>query len=100
MKLIFKETAVDDILSSQRYIANQLHNPAAAEKLAYEIYNAALLICENPYMGARLSEKYELDTDMRYFTVARHLIFYRVTDERICVLRVIDGRQDYLSILF
>ena len=99
MKIEFKETAVEDILHAQRYISEQLHSPSAAKKLASAIYDAAMLLCDNPFMGAPLSGKYELDTDLRYFIVAKHLIFYRVSGERITVIRVLDGRQDYMSVL-
>lgn len=52
-------------------------------------------------MGAELSEKYDVDTDLRYLIVSKHLVFYRVVnEEHIEVTRVLDGRQDYMAILF
>ncbi len=56
----------------------------------------------NPYMGAALAEKFEIATDVRYFVVSKQLIFYRVDGENdtVEILRVLDGRTDYLSVLF
>ena len=53
-------------------------------------------------MGAALAEKFEITTDVRYFVVAKQLIFYRVDEENstIEILRILDGRTDYLSVLF
>ncbi len=53
-------------------------------------------------MGAALAEKFEIATDVRYFVVSKQLIFYRVDEENsvIEILRVLDGRTDYLSVLF
>lgn len=52
-------------------------------------------------MGVALDSKYEVDTDIRVLTVAKQLIFYRViSDSHIEVIRVLDGRQDYLTLLF
>ena len=101
MKVFFKKTAIDDIQASESYITEKLHNKTAAKKLTAMIFNAAMLLEENPYMGASLAGKYPVDTDLRFLIVSKHLIFYRIiNDERIEVTRVIDGRQDYMSILF
>ena len=66
------------------------------------IYNNDAAALHNPYMGAALAEKFEITTDVRYFVVAKQLIFYRVDEENstIEILRVLDGRTDYLSVLF
>ncbi len=53
-------------------------------------------------MGAALAEKFEIDTDVRYFVVSKQLIFYHVDNVNgvVEILRVLDGRTDYLSVLF
>ena len=99
MTLLFKETAIEDILASQRYIDGPLHNSGAAKKLTRMIYDAAVLLCDNPYMGAPLNGKYEIGTDLRYLIVAKHLLFYRVSGDSVTATRVLDGRQDYMAIL-
>ena len=101
MKVLFKKTAIDDILASSSYIADHLRNKSAAKKLSEAIYHAAMLLEDNPYMGAALSGKHPVETDLRYLIVSKHLVFYRIVNgEHIEVTRVLDGRQDYMSILF
>lgn len=101
MKVLFKKTAIEDIQASESFIAEKLHNKTAAKKLTAMIFNAAMLLEENPYMGASLAAKFPVETDLRFLIVSKHLIFYRVVgDDHIEVTRVLDGRQDYLSILF
>lgn len=101
MKVFFKKTAIDDILASESYITEKLHNKTAAKKLSATIFNAAMLLADNPYMGAALAGKYPVETDLRFLIVSKHLVFYRVVDDKhIEVTRVLDGRQNYLSILF
>lgn len=99
MKLAFKETAIEDIRSTEEYIANRLHNKTAAKALVRRVFDAALLK-ENPFMGAELSGRFEVDSDLRYLVAAKQLIFYRVRGDVIEITRVLDGRQDNLSILF
>ena len=100
MRVLFKKTAIDDINASADYIADNLHNKAAAKELTEAIYRTAMMLTDSPYLGARLSGKYDVETDLRYLIVSKYLFFYRVVnEEHIEVTRVLDGRQDYMSIL-
>lgn len=101
MIVFFKKTAIDDINAACAYIGEVLKNKSAARKLASSIYDTAMLLSDNPYMGAPLNGKYSVDTDLRFLVVSKQLIFYRVLeDDHIEVTRVLDGRQDYMTILF
>mgnify|MGYP004568252059 CR=1 FL=1 len=102
MRVIYKRTAVKDMEATRDYIAGRLKNPKAAKKLMTALLKAISLLADNPYMGAALAEKFEITTDVRYFVVSKQLIFYRVDEENsaIEILRVLDGRTDYLSVLF
>ena len=99
MRVIYKRTAVKDMEATRDYIAGRLKNPKAAKKLVTALLKAISLLADNPYMGAALAEKFEITPDVR---VAKQLIFYRVDEENsaIEILRVLDGRTDYLSVLF
>ena len=101
MKIRYKKTAIEDIQDTERYISNTLHNEVAAKKLTKRITQAVTLLADNPYMGTPLNSRYEVDTDLRYLIVSNRLIFYRVVEDNFVeVTRVIDGRQDYMAILF
>ena len=93
MRVIYKRTAVKDMEATRDYIAGRLKNPKAAKKLMTALLKAISLLVDNPYMGAALAEKFEITTDV---------IFYHVDEEHstIEILRVLDGRTDYLSVLF
>ena len=98
MNLIYRATAVEDVDHAFEYIHDVLKNPNAAESLRRRIAQAAALLKENPYMGTPLDSKAEgLETSLRFVIVSKHLIFYEVREDRIEILRVLDGRTDYLS---
>ena len=100
MKVLFKKTALDDMQATQRYISETLGNGAAAKKLTRRIYDAIMLLEDNPYMGTELSRKFAVETDLRFLVVAKQLVFYRVVaDDHIEVTRVLNGRQDYIALL-
>ncbi len=100
MKVFYKKTAIHDIQETERYITQELHNKKAALHLTKMIVGAVSQLSGNPYMGTPLNSRYDLETDLRFLVVAKRLIFYRVVGDHIEVTRVLDGRQDYLAILF
>ena len=101
-RVSYKRAAVKDMEATRDYIAGRLKNPKAAKKLMEALLKAISLLADNPYMGAALAEKFEIDTDVRYFVVSKQLIFYHVDNVNgvVEILRVLDGRTDYLSVLF
>lgn len=100
MKIRYKSAALRDIQQKQDYIGTVLKNKPAAQKLTRSILRAVSSLADNPRMGVPLSGKFDVDSDFRFLTVSKQLIFYRVEEEQISVARVLDGRQDYMSILF
>lgn len=101
MKITYKSAALRDIQQKRDYIGTTLNNKPAAQKLTKSILRAVSLLADNPEMGVPLSGKFDVDSDLRFLIVSKQLIFYRVEDEtRISVVRILDGRQDYMSILF
>ncbi len=101
MKINYKSLALRDIEEKSAYLTHTLKNPSAAQKLVASILRAVSLLADNPRMGTMLNSKFEVDTDLRYIIVSRQLVFYRIADDGyISVTRVLDGRQDYMAILF
>ena len=101
MRIEYKSAAVQDIAQKKEYIETVLKNKKAAHKLAASILRAVSLLASNLRMGAPLHGKYDVETNPRFLIVARQLVFYRiVNDGLISVVRVLDGRQDYMALLF
>ena len=101
MNVVYKHLAVLDLQRTQEHIETKLGNPQAARKLISFILHAVSLLQENPMMGISLEAKFGIKSSVRFFSVAKKLVFYKITDEdTLTVLRVLDGHQDYLSILF
>ena len=97
----YKSAALRDLTQKKEYLETVLKNRQAAQKLASTVLQAVSLLGSNPYMGAELKSKYDVDTDLRFFIVAKQLVFYRVVDKSlISVIRILDGRQDYMALLF
>lgn len=102
MRVQWRPVAIADVQSTLRYIKYKLKNPSAAKTLNARIFNSISLLQENPYMGALLSAKFELDESVRYryLIVSKQIIFYEVEENIIEIIRVLDARTDYLNVLF
>ena len=52
-------------------------------------------------MGTPLASKYDgVPEDIWFLVISKQLVFYKVTESGIEVVRVLDGRTDYLVHLF
>lgn len=75
MKVLFKKTALDDMQATERYISETPGNGTAAKKLTRRVYDAIMLLVDNPYMGTELSRKFSVETDLRFLVMAKQLVF-------------------------
>ena len=53
-----------------------------------------------PYLGQELSGITGIYTDYRCLFCEKNYVFYRIEADRVCVIRVLNERQDYMRILF
>lgn len=101
MKIKYKHLALCDIRQKQDYIANTLKNKTAASKLTASILHGVSQLADHPMMGVPLSSKFDVNSDLRFLVISKQLVFYRIQDQTtISIVRVLDGRQDYMSVLF
>lgn len=100
MKIIYKKAAIDDLLNTESYIINQFHNDQAAKKLKTNIVDTISLLKDNPYLGPKMSDRFNIDTSLRYLIVSKQIVFYDINEDNIEIIRILDSRQDYLSLLF
>ena len=100
MKIIYKKAAIDDLLNAENYIINQFHNDQAATKLKTNIVDTISLLKDNPYLGPKMSDRFNIDTSLRYLIVSKQIVFYDINEDNIEIIRILDSRQDYLSLLF
>lgn len=100
MKIIYKKTAIDDLLNTENYIISQSNNKQAAQKLKSTLVNTISLLKDNPYLGPKMSDRFHVNTSLRYLVISKQLVFYNIKNDNIEIIRILDSRQDYLSLLF
>ena len=100
MKLKYTPEAIRDLQAIREYIGKILHNPKAARRIVGNIIEQCESLKEYPKMGISFRERLDEETDLRYLLCEKYLAFYRIAEDRILVVRILDGRTDYLSVLF
>lgn len=100
-KLEFLPSAMGDLREIVSYISHELANPAAAEKLAVELIDAAEKLKSFPYMGAAYTPLRPLRHSYRRIIVRNYLMFYYVSEPQriITVARVIYARRATIETL-
>lgn len=100
MKLRYTPEAIRDLREIQGYIRTVLQNPAAAKRIGKHILDTCAILKDQPKAGASLGSKTNEKTDLRFLISEKYMIFYRVEKNTVSVARILDGRQDYLQLLF
>lgn len=100
MKLKYTPEAIADLQNTKAYISNVLHNPKAAKRITKQILDMCGSLKEHPNLGMSLNAKTDIDTDLKYLLCENHLAFYRIEDDWVMVVRILDGRTDYMRVIF
>ena len=100
MKLKYTPEAISDLQETKSYISRVLRNPTAAIRITKSILDQCSQLKEHPNLGMSLSVKLDMDTDLRYLICENHLAIYRSEDDWVMIVRILDGRTDYLRLLF
>ena len=86
----YSAAALQDLDDIWSYVARELQNVSAAERLA-----------DYPEMGPVLSSIADVrEEGYRFLVTGSYIAFYRVADGGVYVDRVLYGRRDYLALLF
>jgi toxin ParE1/3/4 len=89
-QLVISPAAKSDLKDIYQYGLRQWGQAQSDDYLA-NLKNQFWLLTEQPLMG---TERPELLPDIRSLPIESHTLFYRVTANRLEILRVLHGRQD------
>ncbi len=92
--------ARQDMRDIQTYISKNLQNPIAASSVTGRITRTLQILVQHGEAGVSLQAKTGYPSDLRVLASGDHLIFYRFQAPDVSVARILNGRQDYLRILF
>lgn len=100
MKLRYTPRSRADMQEIRRYLAEELGNPSAAAHTTGSILRSCSRLKEQPFLGAELAAKTGRNTSLRYLVCGKYLVFYCAEEGTVSVIRILDGRTDYMRVLF
>lgn len=100
MTIRYTPQARQNLRELEQYLSVELKNPGAARNVVGRIVRDNAALKRFPHMGMSLAAKTGIETDLLYRITGKHLVFYRNEDQTISIARILDGRQDYMKILF
>ena len=100
MILRYTPAAREDLFKINNYIENVLKNSVAAKNITNKIIKKCSILKEQPMCGFSLDKKLNIKSDLRILVCDNYLVFYQIQEKYISVVRILDGRTDYLSVLF
>ena len=97
--LFYSPLAKQDLDEIFDYIAYELENPSSATETVNVILDAAESLECFPFIGSPVKGLPFVTDQYRFLGARNYLIFYRVTDSRIFIDRILYNRRDYLPLL-
>lgn len=96
LHLGFAPAALGDLENLYDDLAGR-HGAPVALAVVSRLERLCALLCQTPNLG---KNRDDLVAGLRSFPSEHSLIFYRISNEQLTVLRVIDARRDILRVLF
>lgn len=99
MKLRYAPAALDDLRRIRDYIRDELAQPVSAERIPAGIVRRCARLATTPLLGPPLQPRVRRKTDLRVLTCRSHVVFYRVENTTVSVIRILHVRQDFVAAL-
>lgn len=98
-KLIYTPKALDDLQGIKTYVSRQF-GADRAKICAREIVTTVRQLEMFPDEGSYLQDLIEYPTDYHYLVIKPNYIFYRIENDTVRVIRILNEKQDFFQILF
>lgn len=97
--IVFSPKASEDLDGIKNYIEKELKSPIAANNRILEILDAIDKLALFPELGPSLKRKIASLAQYRYLPVANSIVFYRIEDDKVMIIRILGSSTDYLKTL-
>ena len=100
-QVFITEPAANDLEEAVDYIREELKNPYAADELLQAVKETVRQLSVFPFRFKAIDIDILAQQNLRMALVKHYMIFYRVREEKQCVLilRFLYGRRDWVKIL-
>ena len=99
MKLQFSPEFRKDLRLEKAYL-NKNISKDYADKVGIRILKECSSLKDFPHKGKSVSERFDIDSDMLFLVINDYMVFYRVTDDTIDMVRLFNTKMNILFRMF
>ena len=100
MTVYYAPKALEDLKNVRSSIIETFYDTRLAEAVLNDIVLSIRKLEEFPYAGPELEIGGSAQNGYRYLFCRKNYIFYRVEDETIYIVRVLNEKQEFVRILY
>ena len=95
------DIAEEEILTTVKYISNELKAPIAANNLLDEIEKYEKILEETPNIYPNVHDEFLAKKGLKFIKIKNFLMFYNIDEEekKVNVIRFLYGRRNWKNIL-
>ncbi len=95
----YSKDSRQDLIKLKRYIKYNLQEPAIANKLIAKIRKEIDKLVNNPEIYSIIDDDFIKKLEIRRITVDNYIVFYRVKNNSIEIVRVLYGKRNWIKLL-
>ena len=100
MEIYYTPRARNDLVNIKESVIENFDDENLAIEVLKKIIKAVCQLVMFPYLGQELSGITGIYTEYRCLFCEKNYVFYRVEENRVCVIRILNEKQEYMRILF
>lgn len=98
-KIDITPKALADLENLKEYLDKE-YGITKEKEILKAIFKDIKTLAKYPDVDIKLFERFEITTDYKCFCSHKNYIFYRLEDDSLKVIRILDEKRDFLYVLF
>ena len=95
----YSKESKEDLIGIKQYIKYNLQEPETANKLISKIRKSIKTLKENPEIYTIIDDDIIRKLEIRKLIVDNYIIFYRIKNDSIEIVRIMYGRRNWINLL-
>lgn len=98
-KIRYSKEAKQDLIDTKKYIKYNLQQPKIADKLINKIKKDIDKLSDDPKIYQIVDDDFIKKLEIRKIIVDNYIVFYRIKEKIIEIVRVMYGRRNWIALL-
>ena len=95
----YSKESKEDLIEIKQYIKYNLQEPETTNKLISKIRNSIKDLNNNPKIYAIIDDDIIRKLEIRKIIVDNYIVFYRIKNNSIEIVRIMYGRRNWINLL-